>query len=137
MGSDFRKAIFSVVPILALVFVCAQSLRSQERCLTRDDVKKMLAQIESHVVASPNEKLREELLSLREKEVKRIRDAVTENKKDDALLKGMNDSRGEKHPSVLSDPKRVWLADHRHGWQRRSGSRLRITQEQLLVWVTA
>lgn len=93
MRFDFRRAIFSVVPILALVFGCSQSLRSQERCLTNDDVKKILAQVTSHQTAPLNEKLREELLKLREKDETRTRDAVAENKKDDALLKGLRASR--------------------------------------------
>jgi VWFA-related protein len=93
MRSDFRKAIFSVAPIVALVFVCSQSLRSQERCLTNDDVKKILEQVNSHQTAPLNKNLRADLLKLKENDEKRTREAVAENKKDDALLKGLRASR--------------------------------------------
>ena len=95
MRFDLRQAIFSVVPILALVFVCSQSLRGQDRCLTNDDVKRMVAQLDAHQAASLNQKLREELLRLKENDEKRLREAVADNKKDDALLKRMGDSREE------------------------------------------
>jgi VWFA-related protein len=93
MRFDLLKAIFRVIPILALVFVCSKSLYGQDRCLTDDDTKKMLAQMNSRAVAPFDSKLREELLKLREKQEKRLREAVAGNKKDDALLKDMKNSR--------------------------------------------
>ena len=91
--ADLRKTILRVAPVLALIFVCAQSLHAQDRCLTSDDLKKMLAQMNSHQTAPANKKLREDLIKLREKDQKRTREAVAENKKDDALLKGMRAAR--------------------------------------------
>jgi VWFA-related protein len=75
------------------LFVCLQSVFGQDRCLSADDVKKMLAQMNSPQNVSLNQKLRGELLKLREKDQRRFQDTLEETEKTGTVMKRMNESR--------------------------------------------
>jgi VWFA-related protein len=85
---------------IALLLLCLQSVVGQENCLSSDDVKKMIAQVNSSENVSPNKKLREELLKLAEKDQTRLRNTIEETGKSEDLLKRMKVNR-EKNTASL------------------------------------
>jgi VWFA-related protein len=78
---------------LNAIFICSQGASGQARCLNDDDVKRMLAQVNSTQSVSHNQKLREELLKLEANDQKRFQDAIAADKRGDALLKRLKASR--------------------------------------------
>jgi VWFA-related protein len=85
---------------IALLLLCLQSVVGQENCLSSDDVKKMIAQVNSSENVSANNKLREELLKLAEKDETRLRNTIEETRKSEDLLKRMRENR-EKNTASL------------------------------------
>ena len=75
------------------LLLCLQSVVGQTSCLSSDDVKKMLVQLNSAQTVSPNKKLREQLLKLAEKDQQRLRNILGETRKSDDLLKEMRTNR--------------------------------------------
>ena len=75
------------------LLLCLQSVVGQTSCLSSDDVKKMLVQLNSAQTGSPNKKLREQLLKLAEKDQQRLRNILGETRKSDDLLKEMRTNR--------------------------------------------
>ncbi len=90
----FSTRTFPTVSIaIVSLFSCLQSVVGQTSCLSNDDVKKMLVQVNSSQNVSPNKKLREELLKLAEKDQERLRNTIGETKKSEDLLKRMRTNR--------------------------------------------
>jgi len=85
--------LFRVLLSIISIFVCSQSNRAQERCLSQDDVKTMLAQVNSHQQVPLNKKLRDELLKLKDKNQQRLDEDVRKNRKPDVLMKRIKASR--------------------------------------------
>jgi len=75
------------------LLLCLQSVVGQTSCLSSDDLKKMLVQLNSAQTVSPNKKLREQLLKLAEKDQLRLRNILGETRKSDDLLKEMRTNR--------------------------------------------
>jgi Ca-activated chloride channel family protein len=93
MPSVSLKTILSVLLTVASAFLCSDAVRGQAKCLNEDDIKRMLTQVNSSSSVSPNKKLRETLLKLKEKDQKSFQESITENRKADALMDQMRTSR--------------------------------------------
>jgi VWFA-related protein len=94
------KTISTASVAIASLFLCLQSVAGQSSCLSSDEVKKMLVQVNSSQSVSPNKKLREELLKLAEKDQTRLRNTIDETEKSDDLLTRMKANR-EKNTASL------------------------------------
>jgi Ca-activated chloride channel family protein len=94
------KTILSVLLSVASAFFCSDAVRGQSNCLNEDDIKRMLAQVNSPSSVASNKKLRETLLKLKAKDQKGFQESITENRKADALLDQMKTSR-DKNTSQL------------------------------------
>jgi VWFA-related protein len=90
----FSTRTFPTVSIaIVSLFLCVQSVVGQTSCLSNDDVKKMLVQVNTSQNVSPNKKLREELLKRAEKDQERLRNTIGETKKSEDLLNRMRTNR--------------------------------------------
>lgn len=74
--------------------------QAQERCLSKDDVNKMLAQVESSQEVTLNQKLRDDLLKIREKIRQGLDDYIRDNRKPEDLVKRIRATR-EKNTALL------------------------------------
>jgi VWFA-related protein len=81
--------------IIASVFVCAQSILGQDRCLTPDEIKKITEQAGGAPQLTLNKKLRDELLKLKEQAQQRLDEDISDNRKPEALIERMRESRGK------------------------------------------
>ena len=79
-----------MVVSLSSAFFCAQS-----KCLSSDEAKAMLAQVNSHQEVSLNKQLRDELLKVTGKTEKMIYSGIGESLSDEALRKRIDGTRGE------------------------------------------
>jgi len=96
------KTISTVSIAIASLLLCLQSVIGQASCLSKDDVKKMLVQVNSSQNVSPNKKLREELLKLAEKDQTRLRNTIGETEKSEDLLKRMRANREKNTVSLCT-----------------------------------
>lgn len=91
MRLDFVKpvggTILSALTIGAAVLVCSASVLAQDKCLTSDDVKTIVAKINSQQSVTPNKKLTNELVKLRAENQKTFLGALAQNLKEDAFKK--------------------------------------------------
>lgn len=92
------RVLLSVISI----FVCSQSNRGQERCLSQDDVKKMLAQVNSRREVPLNKKLADELLKLKEQNHKQLDEDIRKDRKPDAFMKRVQTSRDKNTDRLCS-----------------------------------
>jgi VWFA-related protein len=84
-----------------------------DRCLSQDDVKNMLARVNSNQNVALNQKLREELLKLKEKNQQRLDDDIRDNRKPDELLKRIKETREKNNIQLCSILKK-------QGWPTKS-----------------
>jgi hypothetical protein len=94
------KTISTVSVAIASLFLCLQPVVGQDSCLSSDDVKKMVVQVNSLQNISPDKRLREELLKLADKDQMRLRNTIEETEKSEDLLKRMRANR-EKNTASL------------------------------------
>jgi VWFA-related protein len=93
MRGDSAQILLRVTAAAALLFWSHSVLgQAAASCLDSADVNKMLAQVESPQSAPLNEKLREKLLSLKEKDQKRFRESLRQSE-NEVLLQRMRTSR--------------------------------------------
>jgi VWFA-related protein len=85
-----RLSVTVMVVSLSSAFFCAQS-----KCLSSDEAKAMLAQVNSHQEVSLNKQLRDELLKVTGKTEKMIYSGIGESLSDEALRKRIDGTRGE------------------------------------------
>jgi VWFA-related protein len=85
-----RLSVTVIVVSLSSAFFCAQS-----KCLSSDEAKAMLAQVNSHQEVSLNRQLRDELLKVTGKTEKMIYSGIGESLSDEALRKRIDGTRGE------------------------------------------
>jgi Ca-activated chloride channel family protein len=95
MPSVSLKTILSVLLTIASVFLCSDVVRGQARCLNDDDVRRMLAQVNSSRNVPLNKNLRDKLLKLKEKDQKSLQESINENYKANGLLEQMRTSRNK------------------------------------------
>src|SRR2546426_4649821 len=93
MRANLLRTNFGGFLIVASILICSQSVSAQAGCLTADDVKRMLVQVNSQQNVSLNKKLRNELLRLKENSQKSLENTIDENQKGDALMKRIRASR--------------------------------------------
>jgi Ca-activated chloride channel homolog len=93
MPGEVRTKVSAV--LLGLLSLCFWSgaVFSQTRCLSDDDVKRMLAQVNSTQSGPLNEALRLELLKLKDKDHKTVQSAVAGNRKTESMMTRMRASR--------------------------------------------
>jgi VWFA-related protein len=87
--------------------------KGAQRCLSQDNVKNMLAQGNSNQSVTLNNKLREELLKLKDKNQQRLDDDIRDNRKPAALIKRIGETREKNSVQLCSILKK-------HGWPTRS-----------------
>lgn len=85
MRNAFLKTIFASPPLLLLFLIIGPPALAQTRCLQPEDVKHILARLESEQKAAPNEKLGKELVKMQEKVQQKYRDAADFDFKDKGL----------------------------------------------------
>lgn len=95
------------------IFVCSQTIVGQDRCLSQDEIKNMVAQVNLRNPVTLNKKLRDELLKIREKDQQRLNDDISENRKSDAVIKGIRAAREKNTARLCSLLKQ-------HGWPTSS-----------------
>src|SRR2546428_13583182 len=100
MHSDPLKTILRFLIAVASLSIWSQSISGQGTCLSEDEAKRMLAQVNSPQTVSLNAKLRDQLLKLKEDDQKSVEESIDENKKPDAVMKRFRKSR-EKNTSRL------------------------------------
>src|SRR6266446_603095 len=88
MRFKIPQRMFSLLAIASSVFVCSQTGLAQKECITRDDVKRFVAQINTQQNSEFNPKLRNDLLKLESESA--FDQIVAKNRKDDALKKRVN-----------------------------------------------
>jgi len=82
-----------VLLYVATILVCLQPAVGQDRCLSQDEIKNMLAQVNSPRQLPLNIELRDELLKLKKKDQERLNKSIAENRKTDALMDRIRASR--------------------------------------------
>lgn len=85
---------------VVLTLAGATAARAQTKCLTDDELKRIIAQANSTQVVSFNQELQRKLIKLREKSQKRFNETIAERKTDEALKTRMRESR-EKNSAEL------------------------------------
>lgn len=87
--------------------------QDETRCLSKEDIKNMLANVSSSQTVTLNKKLRDELLKLRYQNQQRLDDDIRGNLKPDELLKRMKASRAKNTAQVC-------LILRQYGWPTQS-----------------
>lgn len=108
----FAKIIFITLLTAICTLLCPPNASSQDRCLSDDRVKMMIAQVVSSPPAvSPNEELRVRLLRMKEKEQQHFKDAIEDERaKAGALMNQMRTSRKKNTAQLCSILKEFgWL----------------------------
>ena len=100
MRINSLKGFVTVFFTAAAIFFCSKSVAGQSSCVTSDDIKRMVAQVNAPRTEPFNRKLRDELLKLRENDQKRFQGSIGESGKSEALLKRMQESK-EKNTAAL------------------------------------
>jgi VWFA-related protein len=80
-----RTTFLAVILICTSIVAWSQLASGQTSCLSNDDVKRMLTQVNAARTESLNQELKNTLLKLKEEGDKRFQDAVAETRRDDAL----------------------------------------------------
>jgi VWFA-related protein len=99
MHADLKTS-FRVLIIVFWACVCAPVVFSQARCLSPEDVQKLVGQVNVPQSAILNKALSNELLALKESDQRRVRVDVANNKKADDLFQGLKETRN-KNASAL------------------------------------
>ena len=68
-------------------------LQGQERCLSKEDIARMLAQVNAKQQVTLNQRLKDELLKLKEKNQKSLDDDIRDNRKPEELIKRIRAGR--------------------------------------------
>lgn len=89
MRNAFAKTVYTSLALLAAAIVFSPCAYAQTRCLQPDDVKTMLAQMESAQTVIKNEKLGKELVKMNEKLKEKYRNAADFDFKDNSLNKDL------------------------------------------------
>ena len=92
LQNSFPRILRVLLSVIS-IFVCSQSIPGQDRCLSQNDVKNMLAQVNSRQEVALNKKLKDELLKLKEKNQQKLDEDIEKNRKPDALMKQMRASQ--------------------------------------------
>src|SRR6266699_7342670 len=100
MQPDFFKRHLPVLLAVMSVCICAHAVCGQTKCLGPEEVKALLAQVDSQQSVSFNQDLSESLVKLKQKDELRVRADIAENKKADEVFRSLKESR-ERNASEL------------------------------------
>src|SRR5258706_13628485 len=100
MRAGLLKKSFRVLVIAFSACVCAPMVFSQVRCLSPEDVQKLVAQVNVPQSTTLNKTLSNELLALKTSDQRRVRVDVADNRKADDLFQGLKETRN-KNASAL------------------------------------
>src|SRR5229473_2581680 len=92
MRTDLLKKSFGSLIVFS-VFIWSSVAFGQVRCLSPEDVKKFVAQVDAPQSVALNTTLSKELLALKETDQRRVRADVANNKKADDLFQGLKEAR--------------------------------------------
>jgi VWFA-related protein len=93
MRNAFLKTIYTSLFLVASALVFGPDTHAQTRCLQPDDIKKMVARLESPEKPASNEKLGKELVKMQEKVSQKFRDAADFDFKAGALNRELAKTR--------------------------------------------
>jgi len=93
MRTDLLKKVFGVLVVVLSVWVCSPAIFGQVKCLSPEEVKALVAQVNSSRSVTFNQTLSRELVALKESDQVRFREDIAENKKADALFKSLKETR--------------------------------------------
>jgi len=77
--------VLSVLLSISATLVCFQSVAGQDRCLSQDQIRSIVAQVNSRQQLPLNKKLRDELLKLKKKDQERLNKSIAEKKPDASI----------------------------------------------------
>jgi len=89
----FKFRSFFLLLLSCIFALCSTHGTAQTKCLNDDDVKKMLAHLNSSPADSFNQELQDKLIKLKEKSRKRFEQTIAEQRKDDELMGRLRASR--------------------------------------------
>src|SRR5882672_563137 len=98
--NDLLKRSFRTLVIVFAVCVWPSVAFGQVRCLSPEDVQKLVAQVNAPQSAMLNKTLSNELLALKESNERRVRADVANNKKADDLFQGLKETRNRNASAV-------------------------------------
>ena len=98
--NDLLKTNFRALVIVLSACVCAPVVSSQVRCLSPEDVQKLVAQVNVPQSATLNKTLSNELLALKKNDQRQVRADVANNKKADDLFQGLKETRNKNASAV-------------------------------------
>jgi VWFA-related protein len=93
MSKAFLKTTLALLASLTAILAVAPALRAQTRCISEEDIKKMIARIEVAVAPALNEKLQKELVKMKEKYREKYSYAAEENFKNKDLNDDLTKTR--------------------------------------------
>lgn len=93
MSNAFLKTTLTLLAPVIVVLAAAPFFRAQTRCVSEEDVKKMVARIEAAEVPALNEKLQKELVKMREKSREKYYYAAGEDFKNKDLNEDLTKTR--------------------------------------------
>ncbi|HYJ85126.1 MAG TPA: VWA domain-containing protein [Pyrinomonadaceae bacterium] len=93
MQQDSLAKTLRLILIIASIFVCAYPTPAQQRCLTPEEIRKIIEQAAGSANVTLNKKLRDQLLKLKENAQQRLDEDLSGNKKPEALIKRMREFR--------------------------------------------
>ncbi|HWN09003.1 MAG TPA: VWA domain-containing protein [Pyrinomonadaceae bacterium] len=107
-----RKRFVVLLPAL-LILVCAQLVPAQTSCLSPDEFKEVRAKFEARQKLALDKSLRDELLTLKERDQSRLTEDIRDNRKPDDLMGRMRAAREQNADRLCSIIKK-------HGWPNAS-----------------
>ncbi|MGZ8843426.1 MAG: VWA domain-containing protein [Pyrinomonadaceae bacterium] len=87
------KSLFRLSLIAIAILSCASAVVAQSECLSADEIKAMLTQVNSLQQVGFNLKLSEQLIKLKLKSDERLANDVADNKKSEELIKRLRNAR--------------------------------------------
>jgi Ca-activated chloride channel family protein len=109
MRIDLLRKVFGVLVVVGSACVWPPAVFGQGRCLSPEEVKTLLGQVNSPQRVAFDKKLSEALVALRVRDQERVRRDVAKNKNADDLFKGLKESR-ERNATELCQTLKT------HGW---------------------
>jgi Ca-activated chloride channel family protein len=93
MSGELLKTSFRALVIVLSACVWPSAVFGQIKCLSSEEVQKLVAQVNTPQSVSLNTTLSKELLALKESDQRRVRVDVANNKKADDLFQGLKENR--------------------------------------------
>src|SRR5437773_5179767 len=95
MSAELLKTSFRALVIALSACVWTPAVFGQIKCLSPEEVQKLVAQVNAPQSVTLNKTLSQELLALKESDQRRVRVDVANNKKADVLFQGLKETRNK------------------------------------------